>query len=78
MKTNLYLIEFYTTDGDINFAWVYAADKPAARGKLAESQGNRLDEVITTEEQAVIVPLAGNFRVNTPDANLFIIGSTNE
>ena len=27
---NLYLIEFYTVDGDINFAWVKACNREAA------------------------------------------------
>jgi hypothetical protein len=81
---NLYLIEFYTVKPatvthpairgwDINFAWVYAADKAEAKHKLAKFQGNRFDCVITCEQQAEISPLAGEFRLGTPNANLFII-----
>lgn len=80
MKPNLYLIEFYTIDPktreegwDINFAWVHAADSEEARAKLAANQGSRFDRVIQTTQQSEIFPLAGDFRVNTPDANLFII-----
>lgn len=76
---SLFLIEFYTTDPrtgesgwDINFAWVFATDKHAARLLLADRQGKRFGEVITCEQQSSITPLAGEFRVNTPDANLFI------
>jgi hypothetical protein len=82
---SLYLIEFYTNEPngrggfkhdsawDINFAWVFAADRKAAKAKLAANQGARFCEVILCDEQAEITKLAGNFRVNTPDANLFII-----
>ena len=76
---NLYLIEFYTNSAtgvsgwEINFAWVRAESKAAAKAKLQLNQGPRFDCVITSEEQAEIVPLAGDFRVNTPDANLFIL-----
>lgn len=75
---NLYLIEFYTNENgitgfDINFAWVYATDKANAVQKLKDKQGKRFDVVITNEQQAEIVKLHGKFRVNTPDANLFII-----
>lgn len=77
---NLYLIEFYTnnlTTGesgwDINFAWVHADTRNRAFEKLKLSQGARFDCVITCEEHTSIAPLAGNFRVNTPDANLFIL-----
>lgn len=77
---NLYLIEFYTNNlvtgesgWEINFAWVRATDKVEAEAKLKANQGKRFDCVITCEEQAEIFPLAGDFRVNTPDANLFII-----
>lgn len=76
---DLFLIEFYTNgpDGeggwDINFAWVYAPDKASAIVKLSEQQGTRFDCVITCERQSSITPLAGDFRVNTPDANLFIL-----
>lgn len=80
MNKNLYLIEFYTNrpghtnDGwEINFAWVHANDKDDAIIKLRRNQGGRFDCVITIGQQAEIVPLAGNFRCNTPDANLFII-----
>lgn len=76
---NLYLIEFYTkhpTTGEggwaIHFAWVYAVNKAEAKQKLKANR-RRFDEVITCEQQASIVPLAGDFKVNTPDANLFII-----
>lgn len=76
---NLYLIEFYTNSKtgvsgwEINFAWVFAISKAKAREKLAAQQGSRFDEVITCEQQASITPLSGQFRVNTPDANLFIL-----
>lgn len=76
----LYLIEFYTVNPEtgeggweINFAWVFALNAEQAKRKLRNNQGNRFDEVITCEQQAEIVPLHGDFRVNTPDANLFII-----
>jgi hypothetical protein len=72
-KRDLFLIEFYTNDGDINFAWVRAVDADAAEIRLM----NELDHVasiIDVGQQNAIVPLAGDFRVNTPDANLFIIG----
>ena len=90
MNKMLFLIEFYTNhpEGvkrgvildhehgwDINFAWVYADDKAAAKALLEANQGLRFDCVITCEQQAQIVPLYGNFRVNTPDANLFILGN---
>ena len=77
---NLYLIEFYTNNPatgesgwDINFAWVYADDRDGAICKLKASQGRRFDCLITCEEHAEITHLAGYFRVNTPDANLFIL-----
>lgn len=76
---NLYLIEFYTvsdkgvTGWDINFAWVYAANDCEAVRKLRTNQGKRFDCVVTISEQVEIRELAGDFRVNTPDANLFII-----
>lgn len=80
MNKNLYLIEFYTNrpghvnDGwGINFAWVFAADKDEAIIKLRKLQGPRFDCVITIEQQAEITPLMGDFRINTPDANLFIL-----
>ena len=43
-----------------------------AKTKLQENQGARFNWVIASEERAAIVLLHGNFRVNTPDANLFI------
>lgn len=77
---NLYLIEFYTNNlktgesgWEINFAWVFAISRAQAETRLATNQGSRFDCVITCEQQASIFPLAGQFRVNTPDANLFII-----
>jgi hypothetical protein len=79
MKTLLFLIEFYTNSPkgvagwDINFAWVFAPDANKAKAKLKSKQGKRFDCVIGCNEQAKIVPLAGDFRVNTPDANLFIL-----
>lgn len=79
MIKNLYLIEFYTnsTTGvsgwEINFAWVFATNKEEAKHKLARNQGRRFDCVISAHQQAEICPLAGNFRCNTPDANLFIL-----
>ena len=80
IKNRLYLIEFYTRNPltgeggwDINFAWVYAQNARDAKVKLLRNQRNRFDEVITCEEQSEIVPLAGDFRVNTRDANLFIL-----
>jgi hypothetical protein len=79
-KLPLFLIEFYTNNlltleggWDINFAWVYAPDAKQAEVKLKSLQGPRFDCVIQIGEHAQIVPLAGEFRVNTPDANLFII-----
>lgn len=78
MKTT-YLIEFYTTNPatgeggwDINFAWIFAPTASEAEAKLKANQGSRMDCVITCTE-AQMSPLAGNFRCNTPDANLFII-----
>lgn len=84
MATNntnhLYLIKFYTTNPetgeggwDINLAWVYAKTKAEAKAKLATHQGSRFDCVIYCEEHSEIVPLAGEFEVNTAEANLFII-----
>lgn len=76
--TGLYLIEFYANgpqgqEGwEINFAWVYASDRQAAKDKLKKRQGKRFYEVILCDEQAEIIPLVGNFRVNTRNANLFI------
>jgi hypothetical protein len=85
-KQALFLIEFYTNEPDarggfktnsggwdINFAWCFAANSGDAECKLKANQGARFDVVITCDEQAKIAPLAGEFRVNTPDANLFII-----
>ncbi len=79
-KQSLWLIEFYTNNlstnkhgWEINFAWVYAVDAYQAVSKLKINQGERFDCLITIEEQAEITPLTGDFRVNTPDANLFII-----
>lgn len=76
---SLFLIEFYTTGPngetgwDINHAWVYASDRQHAIRRLEANQGKRFDAVITCNQQIDIFPLAGSFRVNTPDANLFII-----
>jgi hypothetical protein len=76
---NLYLIEFYTNSAtgvsgwEINFAWVREESKAAAKAKLQLNLGRRFDCVITNEEHAEIFPLAGDFRVNTTDANLFIL-----
>lgn len=77
---SLYLIEFYVKnpatgeDGwDINLAWVRAKDSRAAQAKLRAAQGSRFDCVIQATEQHAITALAGSFRVNTPDANLFIL-----
>ena len=58
---------------DINFAWVFSPNKEEAKHKLEQNQASRFDEVISAHQHAEIVPLAGDFRVNTPDANLFII-----
>lgn len=81
----LFLIEFYTNEPngcggyrknqawDINFAWVHAEHSTLAIDKLRKQQGARYCECITIDEQFEITPLAGDFRVNTPDANLFII-----
>ena len=74
----LFLIEFYTfekgTHGyDINFAWVFAPTSGDAIDKLKQTQGARLDDIITYGEQAEITKLAGEFRCNTPEANLFIL-----
>ena len=76
----LYLIEFYanhpqTLDPgwEIHFAWVFAADSALATAKLKAHRGRRFDCFITCEQQSEIFPLVGNFRVNTRDANLFII-----
>ena len=79
MKTNettktdprLFLVEFYTKGGEINFAWVGATDYPEARTKIATLK--TFDEVIQTTEQHAVTKLGGNFRVNTPDANLHFI-----
>jgi hypothetical protein len=68
-----YLIEFYTTEGDINFAWVNATTHEEAQQKLVAHQGDRLDTVIQCGYHKVISPLGGDFRVNTPDADLFIL-----
>lgn len=77
---NLYLIEFYTRNPktgeggwDINFAWVYAADAPAAREKLKRKQGARFDVAIQTTQHSEISPLGCECRVNTRNANLFIL-----
>jgi hypothetical protein len=74
----LFLIEFYTnsptgTPGwEINLAWVHAESQAAAKAKLMEQQGARLDCVITVAEHSSIVPLDGT-RVNGPEANLFTL-----
>ena len=75
---SLFLIEFYTRhprtrEGGwaINFAWVKAQSKEEAETILSRNQGNRFDEVIQNEQQAEVFQLAGNFRTNTVDANLF-------
>lgn len=75
---SLYLIEFYTVEGEIHFAWVKADDGRTACLKLrahrsSDKPERRVDDIIQCGEQAEIVPLAGDFKCNTPDANLFII-----
>ena len=77
---DLFLVEFYTRNPktgeggwDINFAWVYAADRAEAIAKLQANQGSRFDCVITCGQQCEIFPLAGCTRCNCPGANLFII-----
>lgn len=70
-KNSLYLIEFYTKHGAINFAWVFAISSFDAKYKLESF--SRFDEVIQVTEQAEIVPLSGTTGINTPDANVFIL-----
>lgn len=77
---NLYLIEFYTRNPktgeggwDINFAWVYAADAREAREKNRVKQGARYSCAIQTTQHSEIFPLGCECRVNTKDANLFIL-----
>ena len=81
----LFLIEFYTNkpDGkggfkvneawDINMALVGAESRTAAIEKLKAQQGARFCETIMVSESSQITALAGQFRVNTKDANLFFI-----
>lgn len=61
---SLYLIEYYTTAGDIQFAWVGAITPEDAECVLAMSekddqgQSVQYDETIKIDEQSSIVPLA--------------------
>ncbi len=54
---NLYLIEFYTVDGDINFAWVKACNREAALKALGLNV--TFSECIQITEQNKIVKLLG-------------------
>lgn len=54
---NLYLIEFYTIDEDINFAWVKACDREAALNALGLNE--TFSECIQITEQNTIVDLSG-------------------
>lgn len=52
---NIYLIEFYNTDGDICFAWVNATDGAEARKALRKC--SMVDEIIQTTQQSEIFAL---------------------
>jgi|GEM_PF-5141622 len=54
---NLYLIEFYTIDEDINFAWVKACNREAALKTLGLNE--TFSECIQVTEQNMIVDLSG-------------------
>ena len=54
---NLYLIEFYTVDEDINFAWVKAGNPDAALKALGLNE--TFSECIQVTEQNTIVELSG-------------------
>lgn len=54
---NLYLIEFYTIDEDINFAWVNACNRDAALKALGLNEN--FSECIQITEQNTIVELSG-------------------
>jgi len=54
---NLYLIEFYTVDEDINFAWIKACDRDAALKALGFN--DTFSECIQISEQNAIVKLSG-------------------
>ena len=54
---NLYLIEFYTIDEDINFAWINASDRDAALKALGLNE--TFSECIQITEQNTIVELSG-------------------
>ena len=54
---NLYLIEFYTVDEDINFAWIKACCRDAALKALGLNE--IFSECIQVTEQNAIVELLG-------------------
>ena len=54
---NLYLIEFYTVDDDINFAWVKAGNRGSALKALGLNE--TFSECIQITEQCEIVELSG-------------------
>ncbi|MBW4054498.1 MAG: hypothetical protein HIU83_03665 [Proteobacteria bacterium] len=54
---NLYLIEFYTVDEDINFAWVNAGNREVALKALGMNV--TFSECIQITEQNEIVKLLG-------------------
>lgn len=54
---NLYLIEFYTIDEDINFAWVKASNRDAALKALGLNE--TFSECIQITEQNTITDLIG-------------------
>jgi len=54
---NLYLIEFYTVDDDINFAWVHACNRDAALKALGLNE--TFGECIQVTEQNEIIQLSG-------------------
>ena len=56
-EMRLWLVEFYTKNGVIKFAWVGASTKSAAISKLKHEHPSLFDEEILTLEQERIVPL---------------------
>ena len=54
---NLYLIEFYTVDDDINFAWINACNRDAALKALGLNE--TFSECIQITVQNEIIQLSG-------------------
>ena len=56
-EMKLWLIEFYTSAGNIKFAWVKASSRTAAIAKLKHEYPLMYEELITITDQERIVPL---------------------